>query len=59
MAEDAMDELIMRAANLIGCGAEEKDVRAMLVAETDDEGVAFLILSAGRLLAQAGEERCT
>ena len=54
-----MDELIMRAANLIGCGAEEKDVRAMLIAETDDEGVAFLILSAGRLLAQAGEEPCT
>ncbi len=50
-----MDELIARAANMLACGADEGDVRAMLIAETDDEGLAFLILTAGRLLAKEGE----
>jgi hypothetical protein len=51
MTEDGMDELIVRAANLIGAGADEGDVRTMLLVETGDEGLAFLLLQAGRLLA--------
>lgn len=46
-----MDELIVRAANAVGCGADEREVRAMLVAETKDEGLAFLLFQAGRILA--------
>ncbi len=47
-----MDRWIMRAANMIACGAKESDVLAMLLGETEDEGVAFLALTAGCLLAQ-------
>jgi hypothetical protein len=38
---------------MIAYGAEESDVLAMLLGETEDEGLAFLALTAGRLLAQA------
>jgi hypothetical protein len=48
-----MDTLIVRAANMIGSGADKRDVRAMLLAEVEgDEGLAFLLLTAGRLLAK-------
>ena len=47
-----MDELIVRAANLIGCGAAEADVIEMLVVETSDEGLAFLLFRAGQLLSR-------
>lgn len=53
MKEATVDELIVLAANMIGCGAAEGDVRAMLARETDDDGLVFLILTAGRLLAQS------
>ena len=52
MQEETVDELIVRAANLIGCGAPEADVLEMLVVETRDEGLAFLLLRAGELLAK-------
>jgi hypothetical protein len=50
-----MEALIQRAAAMIGCGADVRDVRAMLVAETEDEGLAFLLLTAARLLAKEPE----
>ena len=53
MKEATVDEMIVRAANMIGCGAAEGDVRAMLSRETEDEALVFLILTAGRLLAQS------
>ena len=51
--EDIVDEMIVRAANMIRCGAEERDVCAMLARETDDESLTLLILTAARLLAQS------
>jgi hypothetical protein len=53
MKEATVDEMIVQAATMIGCGAEERDVRAMIARETEDEGLVFLILAAGRLLAQS------
>ena len=53
MREATLDELIVIAANMIGCGAAEGDVRAMIARETEDDGLVFLILTAGRLLAQS------
>jgi hypothetical protein len=53
MREVTVDELIVRAANMIECGAAEGDVRAMLSRETEDEALIFLIFTAGRLLAQS------
>ena len=50
MQEETVDELIVRAANLIGCGAPEADVLEMLVVETSDEGLSFLLFRAGQLL---------
>ncbi len=46
-----MDELIVRVANAVGCCADEREIRAMLLAETNDEGLSFLFLQAGRILA--------
>lgn len=51
-----MDELIVRVANAVGCSADEREIRAMLLAETNDEGLAFLLLQAGRILAAAPSE---
>jgi hypothetical protein len=56
MREAEMDELIVRVANAVGCGADEREVRAMLLAETKDEGLAFLLLQAGRILAAPPSE---
>ena len=53
MREATVDEMIVRAANMIGCGAAEGDVRAMLARETEDEALIFLIFTAGRLLAHS------
>ncbi len=50
-----MEALIQRAAAMIGAGANERDVRAKLVAEVADDGLAFLLLVAGRLLAREPE----
>jgi len=47
-----VEALIQRAAMMIGAGANERDVREMLLAEVADDGLAFLLLNAGRLLAQ-------
>lgn len=47
---EATESLIVRAATMLGCGAPDADVRAILTAETGDEGMAFLLLTAGRLL---------
>jgi hypothetical protein len=51
--EATVDELIVLAAIMIGCGAAEGDVRKMIARETEDDGLIFLILTAGRLLAQS------
>jgi hypothetical protein len=48
-----MEELIVRAANMMACGAVETEIRAMLLRETADEGLAFLLLIAARLLLGA------
>ena len=45
-----MEDLIQWAAKMLACGAEEVGVRAMLTGETGDEGLAFLLLTAARLL---------
>ena len=49
-----MEDLIQRAANMLSCGAEEAGIRAMLTGETGDEGLAFLLLTAARLLLREG-----
>jgi hypothetical protein len=51
MREAKMDELIVRVANAVGSCADEREIRAMLLAETNDEGLSFLLLQAGRILA--------
>jgi hypothetical protein len=43
MESEAMDALIARAATMIEYGMEEGDIRTMLLAETDDESLAFLL----------------
>jgi hypothetical protein len=52
-AGSVMEELIVRAANMMAYGAAEAEIRAMLLRETTDEGLAFLLLTAARLLLGA------
>jgi hypothetical protein len=52
MEESCVDALIVGAADMIGRGAPEGDVRAMLSREIQDEALMSLILTAARILVK-------
>ena len=53
--DGTMENLMTRAATMLLCGADENTVRAMLFADTEDTGLAFLVLAAAKLLGAAAD----